>query len=88
LENKPFTVGFAAETENLAGYAQEKLERKNLDMIAANLVSEGNAFDKESNELLVLWQGGKQNLAFASKDEIASQLIDLIAGRYIAINES
>jgi phosphopantothenoylcysteine decarboxylase/phosphopantothenate--cysteine ligase len=88
LENKPFTVGFAAETENLAGYAEDKLWRKNLDMIAANLVSDGNAFDKESNELLVLWPDGKQNLAFASKDDIASQLIDLIAGRYMAINES
>jgi phosphopantothenoylcysteine decarboxylase/phosphopantothenate--cysteine ligase len=88
LENKPFTVGFAAETENLAGYAEDKLWRKNLDMIAANLVSDGNAFDKESNELLVLWPDGKQNLAFASKDDIASQLIDLIASRYMAINES
>ena len=88
LENKPFTVGFAAETENLAGYAEDKLWRKNLDMIAANLVSEGNAFDKESNELLVLWPDGKQNLAFASKDEIASQLIDLIVARYTATNES
>ncbi|MFT5549527.1 MAG: phosphopantothenoylcysteine decarboxylase/phosphopantothenate--cysteine ligase, partial [Candidatus Azotimanducaceae bacterium] len=63
LNNKPFTVGFAAETENLAEYAQSKLERKNLDMIAANLVSDDNGFDKESNELLVLWSGGKQNLA-------------------------
>jgi hypothetical protein len=36
----------------------------------------------------VLWPDGKQNLAFASKDDIASQLIDLIAGRYMAINES
>ncbi|MFT5809652.1 MAG: phosphopantothenoylcysteine decarboxylase/phosphopantothenate--cysteine ligase [Gammaproteobacteria bacterium] len=87
LENKPFTVGFAAETQNLADYAQSKLERKNLDMIAANLVSDGHAFEQDSNELLVLWPGGKQNLAFASKDEIASQLIDLIACRYIAINE-
>ena len=88
LENKPFTVGFAAETENLAGYANDKLWSKNLDMIAANLVSDGNAFDKESNELLVLWPDGKQNLAFASKDEIASQLIDLIVARYTATNES
>jgi phosphopantothenoylcysteine decarboxylase/phosphopantothenate--cysteine ligase len=88
LINKPFTVGFAAETQNLAKYAQDKLARKNLDMIAANLVGDGNAFDKECNELLVLWPGGKQNLAFASKDEIARQLIDLIAGRHITINES
>jgi phosphopantothenoylcysteine decarboxylase/phosphopantothenate--cysteine ligase len=87
LSNKPFTVGFAAETENLAEYAQSKLERKNLDMIAANLVSDDNGFDKESNELLVLWSGGKQNLAFASKDVIANQLIDLIVDRYIAMNK-
>jgi phosphopantothenoylcysteine decarboxylase/phosphopantothenate--cysteine ligase len=87
LNNKPFTVGFAAETENLAEYAQSKLERKNLDMIAANLVSDDNGFDKESNELLVLWSGGKQNLAFASKDVIANQLIDLIVDRYIAMNK-
>jgi phosphopantothenoylcysteine decarboxylase/phosphopantothenate--cysteine ligase len=84
LNNKPFTVGFAAETENLAEYAQSKLERKNLDMIAANLVSDDNGFDKESNELL---SGGKQNLAFASKDVIANQLIDLIVDRYIAMNK-
>lgn len=88
LENKPFTVGFAAETQNLLKYAQGKLERKNLDMIAANLVSDGNAFEKDNNELLVLWPGGKQNLAFASKDEIACQLIDLIADRYIGNTES
>jgi len=88
LNNKPFTVGFAAETENLAEYAQSKLERKNLDMIAANLVSDDNGFDKESNELLVLWSGGKQHLAFASKDEIANQLIDLIVHRYIDTNKN
>jgi phosphopantothenoylcysteine decarboxylase/phosphopantothenate--cysteine ligase len=88
LENKPFTIGFAAETQNLAEHAHEKLERKNLDMIAANLVSDGIAFDKDSNELLVLWAGGKKNLAFASKDEIAGQLIDLITDRYLAHSES
>jgi len=88
LDNKPFTVGFAAETQNLADYAEAKLERKNLDMIAANLVSDGNGFDKESNELLVIWQGGKQHLAFASKDEISRQLIDLIVDRYVTFNKS
>jgi phosphopantothenoylcysteine decarboxylase/phosphopantothenate--cysteine ligase len=82
LENKPFTVGFAAETQNLAEYAKGKLARKKLDMIAANLVSGGNAFEKDNNELLVLWSGGEQSLPFATKDEIANQLIDLIAGRY------
>ena len=88
LENKPFTVGFAAETENLAEYAKGKLERKNLDMIAANLVKDGSVFEKDYNELLVLWSGGEENLTFASKDKIACQLINLIIDRYIAINES
>ena len=83
LGKKPFTVGFAAETQNLSKYAQDKLERKNLDMIAANLVSNGSAFEKDSNELLVLWPGGEQSLPLASKDEIASHLIDLIADRFI-----
>ena len=84
LENKPFTVGFAAETQNLSEYAKSKLERKKLDMIAANLVGNGEAFDKDSNELLVLWPGGEQSLPLASKNEIAGQLVDLIAIRYIA----
>jgi phosphopantothenoylcysteine synthetase/decarboxylase len=51
-------------------------------------VSDGNGFDKESNELLVIWQGGKQHLAFASKDEISRQLIDLIVDRYVTFNKS
>jgi phosphopantothenoylcysteine decarboxylase/phosphopantothenate--cysteine ligase len=83
LEQRPFTVGFAAETQDLEDYARGKLERKNLDMIAANLVSDTNGFEKDSNELLVMWPGGKQGLPLASKDQIASQLIDLIADRYV-----
>ena len=83
MENRPFTVGFAAETQNLQIFAEDKLMRKNLDMIAANLVSDGNAFDKDINELLVLWRGGEQSLPLASKDQIATQLIDLIAVRYL-----
>jgi len=49
IKNGPFTVGFAAETENLEAHAREKLQNKNLDMIAANLVGEGKAFDQEIN---------------------------------------
>jgi phosphopantothenoylcysteine decarboxylase/phosphopantothenate--cysteine ligase len=88
LDNKPFTIGFAAETESLAEHAQAKLERKNLDMIAANLVGDDRGFDKEYNELLVLWSGGEKKLALASKDDIARQLIDLIVNCYIFKNKT
>jgi phosphopantothenoylcysteine decarboxylase/phosphopantothenate--cysteine ligase len=86
LENKPFTMGFAAETENLEKNALEKLKRKNLDMIAANQVgSETTGFESNTNELLVLWSGGRQLLALDDKNEIAKQLIDILADHYNAI---
>jgi phosphopantothenoylcysteine decarboxylase/phosphopantothenate--cysteine ligase len=79
----PFAVGFAAETENLLQNARAKLERKSLDMIAANQVGvEGSGFDSNDNELHVLWSGGEQCLAKAPKDIIARQLIGLVAKCY------
>ena len=82
---RPFCVGFAAETEDLASNAQSKLQRKSLDMIAANDVSDKSiGFDSDNNELLVLWPGGKEHLAHAGKGEIARQLIALIAARFAA----
>jgi phosphopantothenoylcysteine decarboxylase/phosphopantothenate--cysteine ligase len=79
----PFLVGFAAETENVERNALEKLESKNLDMIAANKVGDGLAFDKDDNALTVYWQGGgKFELPLASKTILARQLIALIAERY------
>ena len=81
--NPPFAVGFAAETENLIANARGKLERKSLDMIAANEVGDdGLGFDSNENELRVLWKGGEQRLAKAPKDLIARQLIGLIASSY------
>jgi phosphopantothenoylcysteine decarboxylase/phosphopantothenate--cysteine ligase len=86
LENKPFTMGFAAETENLEKNALEKLKRKNLDMIAANQVGvEKTGFESNTNELLVLWSDGQQLLALDDKNEIAKQLIDILADHYNAI---
>lgn len=79
LPDKPFTVGFAAETENLESHAQAKLKNKRLDMIAANLVGEGLAFDQESNALTVFTAKQKTLLAQASKPQLARQLIALIA---------
>ena len=85
LDERPFCVGFAAETSDLEKYALDKLERKKLDMIAANAVGEaGSGFDADSNQLEVFWRDGRQSLARASKTEIAKRLIELIAERYTA----
>ena len=80
LPEKPFTVGFAAETEALALHAQKKLQTKNLDMIAANWVGrETGGFDSEQNALSVFWQNGQCQLEMADKKVIAEQLLGLIA---------
>ena len=83
LEQRPFCVGFAAETQQLEKYALSKLKQKNLDMIAANQVGDSNSgFEVDFNQLEVFWPGGRQSIEQASKAEIAKQLIDLIIERY------
>ena len=83
LNERPFTVGFAAETENLEQYAQDKRVRKNMDMIAANPVgSRSSGFDSDDNMLDIFWEGGSQHLELADKHKIARQLIDVISVRY------
>ena len=77
-----FTVGFAAETEQLKEHALGKLKNKKLDMIAANLVGNGLGFNSDENALQVFWPGGDHGFELASKEKLARQLIDLIARRY------
>jgi phosphopantothenoylcysteine decarboxylase/phosphopantothenate--cysteine ligase len=79
LENRPFVVGFAAETQNVEANARLKLEAKRLDMIAANHVGEGIAFDQDENSLLLLWPGGREELATCGKLELARKLVARIA---------
>jgi phosphopantothenoylcysteine decarboxylase/phosphopantothenate--cysteine ligase len=81
---RPFVVGFAAETQNVERNALLKLEAKKLDMIAANQVGEGLAFDCDDNALTVYWPGGKHELDRAPKCRLAARLIDVIAERYTA----
>ena len=82
LNNKPFTVGFAAETQHLKQYAQDKLIGKKLDMIAANWVGQAaGGFDSDSNALQVYWQTGNKTLAMTDKQQLAKQLLALIAER-------
>lgn len=90
LAERPFTVGFAAETSDLEAHALAKLRAKRLDMIAANQVGlPDRGFDAADNELLVLCPDGeRRSLPLASKDRIADQLITFIAERYDAKNSS
>ena len=81
MAKRPLVVGFAAETNDVEQNARAKLKRKNLDMIAANEVGEGIAFDCEDNALTVLWPGGKVEVARAPKIQVARELIALIAKR-------
>jgi len=84
LEAAPFTVGFAAETENVDDYARSKLEKKNLDMIIANRVGNDCGFDSDDNSVNVFWEDGEQRFPVARKAELAHDLVDLIARRFYA----
>ncbi|WP_215406362.1 bifunctional phosphopantothenoylcysteine decarboxylase/phosphopantothenate--cysteine ligase CoaBC [Vibrio gigantis] len=78
-EGRPFTVGFAAETQDVEKYARGKLERKNLDMICANDVSvAGQGFNSSSNELHLYWKGGDKSLPLDSKDTLGFQILEQI----------
>jgi phosphopantothenoylcysteine decarboxylase/phosphopantothenate--cysteine ligase len=80
--DRPFVVGFAAETESVEQNARTKLMKKNLDMIAANEVGHDKAFDCEDNELVVLSRSGRHELGKASKTELARSLVALIVKIY------
>jgi len=93
LPDKPLTIGFAAETNDLESYAKEKLQRKNLDMIAANQVSDSEGFEKDHNELQLFFSDSwskklaptdteaivSKKLPFASKQQLARELITEIS---------
>jgi phosphopantothenoylcysteine decarboxylase/phosphopantothenate--cysteine ligase len=84
LEPGPFTVGFAAETQNLDDYARAKLENKKLDMIIANRVGADLGFDRDDNAASVFWAGGEKRFPVARKSELANELVELVAERYYA----
>jgi phosphopantothenoylcysteine decarboxylase/phosphopantothenate--cysteine ligase len=81
MAKRPFVVGFAAETNDVEDNARSKLKRKKLDMIAANHVGDGIAFDCDDNALTVIWPGGKIEVTKGPKIEVARSLISLIAER-------
>lgn len=81
-EKRPFTIGFAAETQNVADYAKDKLTRKNLDMICANDVSGGQVFGQDHNTLHLFWKHGEKALPQADKNTLADALVSEIMARY------
>ncbi len=86
-QNRPFTVGFAAETQDVENYAKDKLQRKNLDMICANDVSDGQVFGQDQNSLHLFWknkegQNGDKILPLAEKGKLAESLVQEIVERY------
>ena len=86
LKPAPFTVGFAAETENLEQHARQKLETKKLDLVAANRVGADLGFDADENSLLLVEHGGVTELPVQPKAKLARALIHHIAARYRAKN--
>jgi len=80
---RPFVVGFAAETQNVEEYARQKRVRKNLDLICANDVAQaGQGFNSDTNALHLFWQEGEKVLPLSDKTLLGQQLIDEIVSRY------
>lgn len=72
-------VGFAAESSNLIENSKTKLKSKNLDFIAGNDISDGKAFGKDENRIVLIDKSGKQNdLGLLSKYEAANKILDLV----------
>jgi phosphopantothenoylcysteine decarboxylase / phosphopantothenate---cysteine ligase len=82
LANKPFIVGFAAETENVLEQAQAKRSRKNMDMIVANRVGGDLGMGSDENEVSIIGADSKAALPRASKPKLARQLIAMIADEF------
>jgi phosphopantothenoylcysteine decarboxylase/phosphopantothenate--cysteine ligase len=84
LKPAPFTVGFAAETENLERHARQKLENKKLDLVAANRVGPGLGFETDENGLLLVEHGTVTELPVQPKAKLARALVSHIAARWRA----
>lgn len=78
-KQKPFVVGFAAETENVIEHAKLKLEKKNLDLVCANDVSQqGIGFNSQHNAIQLIWSTGNQVLNLDTKENLAHKVLDKI----------
>ncbi|HSG51269.1 MAG TPA: bifunctional phosphopantothenoylcysteine decarboxylase/phosphopantothenate--cysteine ligase CoaBC [Rheinheimera sp.] len=88
-DKRPFTVGFAAETQHVQQYAKDKLNRKKLDLICANDVSDNSmGFNSDHNAVSLLWQEGELALAPQPKTELAMTILQQICRQLAAKNIS
>ena len=87
--NPPFTLGFAAETHDVEAYAKGKLERKKLNMIAANDVSSSDlGFNSDRNALTVITKTSQISLPADSKYSLAIELLKLLNNEYSAVQNN
>lgn len=85
LDPKPFTVGFAAESENLLEYARAKLQRKNLDLVVANNISDIDiGFNSDDNAVTLVDKNSALEFSQRSKHQLARELIELFAKKITA----
>ncbi len=78
-----FSVGFAAETEDLIKHAKGKLERKKLDMIVANPVGKNQGFDQDTNQVEIIWKDGHVSLPEKDKAELAVEIMEIVSTQYL-----
>jgi phosphopantothenoylcysteine decarboxylase/phosphopantothenate--cysteine ligase len=84
LPERPFTVGFAAETDNIEDFGLEKLQRKNLDLLFAN--DARATLGSDDITATSLWANGREVLGPANKRVVARQMLELIRARFDAAN--
>ena len=81
--DRPFCVGFAAETNDVEAYALGKLKRKNLNLIAANDVSVSNqGFNSDNNALTVFSADSRFDIPLSSKKEVAAKLLCIVSEQF------
>ncbi|MDF3013220.1 MAG: bifunctional 4-phosphopantothenoylcysteine decarboxylase/phosphopantothenoylcysteine synthetase [Cellvibrio sp.] len=85
LDPTPYTVGFAAESENLVEYARAKLQRKNLDLVVANNISDSSiGFNSDDNAVTLIDNNSVTDISQRSKHQLARELIILFAQKITA----
>ncbi len=79
-KNRPagmLVVGFAAETNDVIGYARSKMEKKGLDMVVANdITAKGAGFNTDTNIATIITHSGETELPLMSKREMADRILD------------
>ena len=84
MEQRPYVVGFAAETDNLLENAEKKLKNKELDLIVANDVSNKEiGFDSNDNEVTLITRTEQQLIPKQNKRKISKKIVKFISKRII-----